>query len=237
MLSVTGEAIRDALENAVSLYPALEGRFPQVSNISFDLNPSRPPNRRLSTIRIGGEALNPTALYRLATRDYMARGKDGFVSLLATSAGGAAKEIVPADDGLRIYELVLRFFTTPEDFTDILTVNSGTCGDLETSDCSSDVTTASSSPSSNLLPSISTLSACSPSISPSSSPRSTVSSGSSEMSETLSLSTPATPTNDGFAGLGLCECSPEKNFEDEWLDLPWISPKVEGRIRIIDEMS
>lgn len=235
MLSVTGKEIRDALENAVSLYPALEGRFPQVSNISFDFNPSRPPNSRLTTIRIGGEALDPTAFYRLATRDYMARGKDGFVSLLATSAGGAAKEIVSADDGLRIYELVLRFFTAPEDFADISAVDSGTCDDMGPSDSSSNVTIAPSPSSSTHLSLISTSAAYSPPTSPSSSPRSAISSGSSDLSETLSLLAPLTPSDDGFEGLGVWGCSPEKEITDEWLDLPWISPKVEGRIRIVGE--
>ena len=235
VLSVTGQAIRDALENAVSLYPALEGRFPQVSNISVDFNASLPPNRRLVTICIGGEALNPTASYRLATRDYMARGKDGFASLLATSAGGTAEEIVPADDGLRIYELVLRFFTMPEEFADIFTVNFDSYSEMEVSGSWSNNSAASASSSSNLS-SLSTLTACSPSITPSSSPRSVFSSESSEVSEALS-STPVTPTNDGFEELKGFECSSEEDFKDEWLNMPWIMPKVEGRIRIINKVS
>lgn len=238
VLSVTGEKIQDALENAVSLYPALEGRFPQVSNISFDLNPSRSPNSRLTSIRIGEEALNPTAIYRLATRDYMARGKDGFTSLLATSAGGAAKEIVSADDGLRIYELVLRYFTAPEEFADISAVNPSFCGYL-----GPNVVTAPppSSSSSTHLSSGSTSAAFSPPISPSSSHGFTISSKSSDFSEEADdLSTPLTPLDDDyFEGLGVYGTYPsskegeEEEVRNEWSHLRWISPKVEGRIRII----
>ena len=232
----------------MSLYPALEGRFPQVSNISFDLNPSRPPNSRLTSIRIGEEALNPTATYRLATRDYMARGKDGFVSLIATSAGGMAKEIVSADDGLRIYELVLRYFTAPEEFAaDISAVNPGTCRYLPGSNAvtaRSPSLSSSSSSSSHFSSSRSTSSASLSPISPSSPHGFTISSKSSDFSEEPeieeALSAPQTPLDDDFEGLalglGVCEWSSEKHEEvkDAWLNLPWISPRVEGRIRIID---
>lgn len=116
MLSITGEAITAALENAVSHFPALEPRFPQVSNISFDLNSSAPSHSRVTNIHIGHEALNPTQSYRVVVGDYMARGKLDFHSLHATSSGGTAREIVAADEGLQIYELILRFFKAPEEF-------------------------------------------------------------------------------------------------------------------------
>ena len=39
-----------------------------------------------------------------------------FISLHTTSAGGTAREIVAADEGLQIYELILRFFIAPNEF-------------------------------------------------------------------------------------------------------------------------
>lgn len=78
LLRVTGQAIWDALENGVSSYPALEGRFPQVSSISFEFDPKRPPNKRLLSLEISGEPYQPDKKYLLATRGYMGRGKGEF---------------------------------------------------------------------------------------------------------------------------------------------------------------
>jgi 5'-nucleotidase len=93
VLKVTGKAIREALENGVSSYPALEGRFPQVSNISFEVDYSRAPHSRVQNVMIGEEPVDETREYILATRGYMGRGKGTyhpspplpFTSLLLTS--------------------------------------------------------------------------------------------------------------------------------------------------------
>lgn len=75
LLRVTGQAIWDALENGVSLYPALEGRFPQVSNIVFEFDPKRGRGGRLIYLNIGGKPYQRSKKYLLATRGYMGRGK------------------------------------------------------------------------------------------------------------------------------------------------------------------
>ena len=80
VLKVKGKAILDALENSVSKYPALEGRFPQVSNIEFEFHPERPEGSRILYTRIDDEDLQNDKDYVLATRGYMARGK-GIYSL------------------------------------------------------------------------------------------------------------------------------------------------------------
>lgn len=77
-LRVKGQAIWDALENSVSTYPAQEGRFPQVSNIVFEFDPSRESGKRLNSLQIGGRPYDPEAEYVLVTRGYMGRGKGGF---------------------------------------------------------------------------------------------------------------------------------------------------------------
>lgn len=78
LLRVKGQAIFDALENSVSMYPALEGRFPQVSNIRFEFDPSRPRGSRVLWADICGEPYDPERLYVLCTRGYMGRGKGEF---------------------------------------------------------------------------------------------------------------------------------------------------------------
>lgn len=75
LLKVSGAAIRGALENGVSSYPALEGRFPQVSNIEFTFDPSKEPGSRVTSLTIGGEEVDEGRRYTLATRGYMGRGK------------------------------------------------------------------------------------------------------------------------------------------------------------------
>ena len=75
LLRVNGKAIWDALENGVALYPALEGRFPQVSNIHFTFDPKKPRGERVQSVSINGETYDPEKEFVLATRGYMGRGK------------------------------------------------------------------------------------------------------------------------------------------------------------------
>ncbi|KAI9737446.1 MAG: hypothetical protein M1834_009600 [Cirrosporium novae-zelandiae] len=110
VINVKGKAVREALENAVSLLPALEGRFPQVSNISFEFNPNANAGHRISWVKIGEEDLDPERIYKMATRGYMARGKDGYDSLLAQSEGGEAEEVVSEENGVLISMILRQFF-------------------------------------------------------------------------------------------------------------------------------
>lgn len=72
-----------ALENAVSQYPKLEGRFPQVAGISFGFDPMMPPGSRVdpNLVRIGDEYLSPTQSYKLATKSFLYSGCDGYTVL------------------------------------------------------------------------------------------------------------------------------------------------------------
>jgi len=112
VIKVSGKAILEALENAVSLYPALEGRFPQVSNICFKFDPAKPPMSRVdaTTLTIAGEPADLTRIYKLTTRGYMARGKDGYTSLLVKSEGGDAEEIVNEENGVLISTIIRQYF-------------------------------------------------------------------------------------------------------------------------------
>lgn len=110
VLKLSGKAIWEALENSVSTYPALEGRFPQVSNIKFSFDPKAPPYKRVQQTQIGGKPLEFSRDYTLATRDYMARGKDGFKSLMPQAAGGPAEEIVSDENGILISMLLRQYF-------------------------------------------------------------------------------------------------------------------------------
>jgi 5'-nucleotidase len=112
VLKATGQAIYEALENSVSSYPALEGRFPQVSNIVFTFNPSLLPNHRIDikTVQIGSAPLDPEKVYTLVTRGYMGRGKDGYTSLLVEPEGGKCPEVVSEENGVLISTILRQYF-------------------------------------------------------------------------------------------------------------------------------
>lgn len=74
VIKVKGQQLLAALQNGVSKYPALDGRFPQVSNISFTFDPSRNSHDRIVAVQIGGKPLDIDREYSLATRDFMVKG-------------------------------------------------------------------------------------------------------------------------------------------------------------------
>ena len=81
------------LENGVSKYPKLEGRFPQVSGISFEFDGAKPAGERVDrhSVKVGEEFVFPkevdetnlpSSTYRMVTKAYLAQGKDGYPCLL-----------------------------------------------------------------------------------------------------------------------------------------------------------
>lgn len=110
VLRIKGKAILEALENSICLVPALEGRFPQVSNIQFKYNPRLAPGSRIVWVKIHNDPLDLEKSYTMATRGYMGRGKDGYDSLLVRSEGGEAEEIVSEENGVLISMVLRQYF-------------------------------------------------------------------------------------------------------------------------------
>ena len=110
VICVKGKAIREALENSVALFPALEGRFSQVSGIRFCYDPSLSPGQRVKWVEVADQAVEEEKKYSLATRGYMGRGKDGFASLLVASEGGEAEEVVSEENGMLISMILRQYF-------------------------------------------------------------------------------------------------------------------------------
>uniref|UniRef100_A0A061QQ45 5'-nucleotidase n=1 Tax=Tetraselmis sp. GSL018 TaxID=582737 RepID=A0A061QQ45_9CHLO len=106
VLEASGSVIMQALENGVSKWPALEGRFLQVSGVRFDFDPSQPPGSRIDpdTVFIQGKPIGMDRKYRLGTKAYMAQGKDGFDCLMGL------KELVRADEGTLLPTTVREHF-------------------------------------------------------------------------------------------------------------------------------
>ncbi|KAL9055936.1 MAG: hypothetical protein Q9162_003232 [Coniocarpon cinnabarinum] len=110
VIKLSGKAILEAVENSVSTYPVLEGRFPQVSNITFSFDPKALPHKRVHKLSIAGKPYDANKLYTMTTRDYMARGKDGFTSLMPTSEGGTAEELISDENGILLSMLLRQYF-------------------------------------------------------------------------------------------------------------------------------
>ena len=55
-----GSDVIKALENGVSQYPKLEGRFPQVAGLSFGFDASKPPGQRVESrlVKVQGEYID-----------------------------------------------------------------------------------------------------------------------------------------------------------------------------------
>lgn len=79
-LKAKGYQIVKILENSVSKYPALEGRFPIVSNIKFSFDPAKSSLQRIDpqNVLIGDQTIILDKEYTLSTREYIYMGYDGY---------------------------------------------------------------------------------------------------------------------------------------------------------------
>jgi 5'-nucleotidase len=78
-IETTGERIRAALENGASRMPLTDGRFAQVSGLTYRVDPSAAPGRRIREVTIGGQPLDPRRTYTVAITDFQIHGGDDFV--------------------------------------------------------------------------------------------------------------------------------------------------------------
>lgn len=106
VLQATGYQIWKALENGVSQWPKLEGRFPQVSGCTFLFDPSKPAMERIDpkNILIGDEQLILDKEYKLTTKAYLASGKDGYAILKQCQV------LVPSDESPDLTTSILNHF-------------------------------------------------------------------------------------------------------------------------------
>lgn len=82
-VEVTGKLLKEILEHGVARSGPGEdnepGRFPQVSGVRFEYDPNRPAGSRVTSISVGGNPVTDTAVYTLATSDFLVtRGGDGY---------------------------------------------------------------------------------------------------------------------------------------------------------------
>ena len=98
VIRVSGAQLLAALENGVSSYPKLEGRWPCVSGLRFAFDPSRPAGARVvpGSVRITSEAL--TLEGRTAAKG---EGREGASEALNSSEGVDSDRAAPVAAGWR----------------------------------------------------------------------------------------------------------------------------------------
>ena len=75
---VSGATIVAALENGVSEIEEGAGRFPQVSGMSFTVDPAAEAGSRISNVLVGGTPIDLAATYGVVSNNYVRNGGDGY---------------------------------------------------------------------------------------------------------------------------------------------------------------
>ncbi|WP_029008884.1 bifunctional metallophosphatase/5'-nucleotidase [Azospirillum halopraeferens] len=83
LVALSGADLLAALEHGVSRVGEMAGRFPQVSGLRFTYDPKAPAGRRVADVTVGDRPLDPAAVYRVATNDFMLKGGDGYTMIAA----------------------------------------------------------------------------------------------------------------------------------------------------------
>ncbi|CAB9518094.1 venom 5'-nucleotidase [Seminavis robusta] len=90
VIEMTAKGLLEALENGVSKYPAMEGRFPCVDGVRFSFAPSKPAGSRIveeSVFVFDKESqtfkpLDMDRKYSVVSKAYLLKGKDGYTSFV-----------------------------------------------------------------------------------------------------------------------------------------------------------
>lgn len=101
VVEITGADLLLAMENGLAQVPVPAGRFPQVSGMKVVFDPKLPIRKRMLSLEVAGEPMQPERVYRVAILDFLARGGDDYVTLRH------AKRVTPdADAPLLANEVV-----------------------------------------------------------------------------------------------------------------------------------
>lgn len=80
--TITGAALKAALENSVSRLPQASGRFLQVSGLAVVFDPTAPSGSRITSVQVNGLPMNPARRYSVAADNFIAEGGDGYTMFL-----------------------------------------------------------------------------------------------------------------------------------------------------------
>lgn len=79
---ISGQDLKDAIENGIQSYPDTRGAFPHVAGFTFKFDPMNEIGNKVYDITFNdGEKLDLARTYKIATNDFMAVGGDKYTSL------------------------------------------------------------------------------------------------------------------------------------------------------------
>jgi 5'-nucleotidase len=99
-VELTGALVLEALNHGMSRLGESVGRFPQVSGVTFRVDPKSPAGERVREPKVGGQPLDLNKNYIVAVGDYMLTGGDGYSMLakgkvlLAHESGNAIVDVL-----------------------------------------------------------------------------------------------------------------------------------------------
>ena len=108
-LEMTGTMILRMLENSVSKWPALEGRYLQLGGIKMKFDPSKEEGSRVidGSVLIKDNLLEKDRTYCVCTTDYMTLGRDGYDVLKE------AKMIIDEENGPNMLDIISDYLDIP----------------------------------------------------------------------------------------------------------------------------
>lgn len=106
LVEMSGRDLKSALENGLTFAGKPNGRYPQVSGVQVVAEADAVPGKKIKSITVGGQPLKPDGLYRVATNDFIASGREGYDVFVA------AKRIIAETDGPLVSNVVMSFIRT-----------------------------------------------------------------------------------------------------------------------------
>lgn len=99
VMDLTGAEVRAALENGVSQWEAGAGRFAHVSGLKYTFDLAQKAGSRVTDVQVGTVAagfkpLDPAAVYKIVTNNFIAGGGDGF-DVLKNAKGARLDTYLP----------------------------------------------------------------------------------------------------------------------------------------------
>jgi len=92
-VAVPGRVLLQALNHGVSKLPDTNGRFPQVSGLTFQIDMRASAADRVRNVTINGQPLDPVKIYTVAIPDYVLKGGDDYTMF------GGQRVLVSAEAG------------------------------------------------------------------------------------------------------------------------------------------
>lgn len=103
LVETTGQQIINTLEMSLSHIEQKSGAFPQVSGLKVIYDEDASPGERIIEILVGNVPIDPNAIYRVATNDYLLKGGDGNIGLFGS------KVLIGPSSGDLISQVVVNY--------------------------------------------------------------------------------------------------------------------------------